>query len=291
MKKGVLLAVVTGTPSDVDVLEAALALSHLYDSHIEVLHPRLDPYRVLAGFIDGINGLGTSDIVAGIRLDIDRRQQVARGAFNAWTAQHGIRQGNEIGKNGAGRGESATSSWRQYEGTYEGAMMQIGRLVDFIVVAQPGPGGRAWQDSVVEAAIFNTGRPVLCVPAGTRNLDSKSVAIMWNGSLEAARAVGAAMPLLSACGSVTVVTAGRSEGADPTDLVERLVVRGIEARTKRIHPAQELTPSALHALIVEGKYGLVVMGGYGHSRLRELVLGGLTRHMLAEAKVPILLAH
>jgi nucleotide-binding universal stress UspA family protein len=291
MKKGVILAVVTGAASDVDVLEAALALSQIHESHIEVLHPRLDPYRVLAGFIDGVNGLATSDIIDGIKQDIDRRHQLAHASYNAWAKEHGLRQGAEPGRNGQNRSAAAAASWRQYEGSYEGAMAQYGRLADFIVVAQPTGGGRSAQDTVIEAAIFDTGRPVLCVPAGLRQLDAKSVAILWNGSLEAARAVGEAMPLLSACGNVVVVTAGQSEGADPIDVVERLVVRGIEARTKRVSATQELTPGILVDVLNEGKFGLVVMGGYGHCRMREMVLGGLTRHMLAEAKIPLLLAH
>jgi nucleotide-binding universal stress UspA family protein len=288
MKKGLILAVVTGAASDLDVLDSALALSQIQESHVEVLHPRLDPYRVLAGFIDGINSLGNSDIIAGIKQDIDRRHQSAQNAFNAWVARRGLRLGAEMGKSAA---NVPTASWRQYEGTYEGAMTQYGRLADFIVVAQPGSGGRGTQDAVVEAAIFDTGRPVLCVPEGVRNVDPRSVAIMWNGSLEAARAVGEAMPLLAVCGSAAVVTAGQSEGADPTDLVERLVVRGIEARTKRVNSPQELTPAALVDVLDEGDFSLVVMGGYGHCRLREMILGSLTRYMLAEAKIPVLLAH
>lgn len=286
MKKGIILGVVTGTSSDDDVLEAAFALSRLHASHIEVLHPRLDPYRVLAGFIDGVNGLGTSDIVSGIRQDIERRRQAAQSSFNAWSARHGLRPGADGAKS-----PEASAAWRDYEGTYEGAMTIHGRLADFIVVAQPKAGARAAQEAVVEAAIFDTGRPVLCVPAGFRELDPKSVAILWNGSLEAARAVGDAMPLLAACGSAVVVTAGQSDGADPTDLVERLVQRGIEARTKRVGTLHDITPRALVDTLNEGRFGLVVMGGYGHTRLREMVLGGLTRQMLTEAKIPVLLAH
>ncbi|MBI2254652.1 MAG: universal stress protein [Proteobacteria bacterium] len=286
MKKGIILGVVTGASSDDDVLEAAFALSRLHESHIEVLHPRLDPYRMLAGFIDGINGLAASDIVTSIRQDIERRRQAAHATFNAWSTRHGLRSGAEGAKS-----REASAAWRDYEGTYEGAMTLHGRLADFIVVAQPQAGGRAAQDAVVEAAIFDTGRPVLCVPTGFRELDPKSVAILWNGSLEAARAVGDAMPILAACGNAVVVTAGQSDGADPTDLVERLVQRGIEARTKRVGTLQELTPRALVDTLNEGRFGLVVMGGYGHTRLREMVLGGLTRQMLAEAKIPVLLAH
>jgi nucleotide-binding universal stress UspA family protein len=131
----------------------------------------------------------------------------------------------------------------------------------------------------------------MCIPRGFKDFDTKRVAIMWNGSLQAARAVGDAMPLLSACGNAVVVTAGPSDGPDATELVERLVLRGIEARTRRISTPLESIPSALLAVLEEVKYGLIVMGGYGHSRLREMLLGGVTRQMLAEAKVPVLLAH
>ncbi|MBK8160911.1 MAG: universal stress protein [Rhodospirillaceae bacterium] len=291
MKKGVILAVVTGAASDPEVLDATLALSRIYDSHIEVLHPRLDPFQILAGLIDGINGLGTSDIVAGITEDINRRHQLAKSSFSAWMGRHNIRLETEISKSFTGRNNGLTTTWRQCEGTYDGAMIQYGRLADVIVLAQPGSGGHQAQQMIVEAALFETGRPVMCIPAGFRGLDPKRVAIFWNGSQQAARAVGDAMPLLSACGNAVVMSAGRSEGSDATDLVERLVLRGIEARTKRINSSQEKTPAALLAALEEISFGLVVMGGYGHCRLREMFLGGVTRHMLAEAKIPVLLAY
>ncbi|WP_374378442.1 universal stress protein [Dongia sp.] len=292
MKKGLILAVVTGGAMDSDVLESALAYARLFDSHVEVLHPRLDPYRVLAGFIDGLNGLGTSDIVTGIRQDIDRRQHIAHGTFNGWVARHGLRVGADISESaGPQSGDQPTASWRLGEGTYENAMSQYGRLADLIVVAQPSAAGRSAQDAVVEAAIFDTGRPVLCIPAGQRALDLGSIAILWNGSIEAARAIGQTMPILSAGGNVVVMTGGKCDGVDPRELVERLVLRGIEARTRRVNPGEEFSPTALLDALNNGHFGLVVMGGYGHTRLREMVLGALTRHMLAEAKIPVLLAH
>jgi nucleotide-binding universal stress UspA family protein len=291
MKTGVILAVVTGASSDGDVLDATVALSRIYDSHIEVLHPRLDPYHVLAGLIDGINGLGTSDIIVGIRQDIERRCRLAQASFASWIDRHGIRLEPDIGKNITGQSSGPTTSWRQFEGTYEGAMTQYGRLADLIVVSLPDANGNRSQEAIVESALFDTGRPVMCIPRGFKDFDTKRAAIMWNGSLQAARAVGDAMPLLSACGNAVVVTAGPSDGPDATELVERLVLRGIEARTRRISTPLESIPSALLAVLEEVKYGLIVMGGYGHSRLREMLLGGVTRQMLAEAKVPVLLAH
>ncbi len=289
MNKGVILAIVTGSASDTDVLDTALALAGIHDSHIEVLHPRLDPYRLLAGFVDGINSLGTSEIIAGIRHEIDRRQHLAQVGFNAWTAAHGLRVGLGAAS-AAGSDAAPTTSWRLHEGTYEDSMTQFGRLADFVVTARP-PGVAGAQDAVVKAAIFGAGRPVLCVPPGYRSLKARSAAILWNGSLEAARAVGCAIPLLNRCADVVVVTAGASDGADPTDLVERLVLRGIEARTRRVSLEQELAPTALLGVVNDGSFDFVVMGGYGHYRLREMILGSLTRDMLAEAKIPVLLAH
>lgn len=291
MKKRVILAIVTGTPSDEDVLDAAFELSRIYDSHIEVLHPRLDPYLVLASIIDGIQGLGASDIIVGIKQDIDRRNVAARAAFADWSDRHAIETDLDIGKDAVSPASRPTASWRQHDGTYEGAMMQYGRLVDLIVVPQPSVSGSRTQDMIVETALFDTGRPVLCVPRGTRKLDARRVAIMWNGSQQAARAVGDAMPLLVACGSAVVMTAGLNDGPDATDLVERLVMRGIDARTRRIPGSSEATPIALLAALAETQCDLVVMGGYGHNKQREMLLGGVTRHMLAEAKVPMLLAH
>lgn len=291
MSRSVILAVIMGKPSDAGVLSAAESLSRIYDSHIEVLHPRLDPYRVLAGLVDSVRGLGTSDIIVGITQDIDRRATLARHSFSEWVADNDIRIDPQLSRATATQANGATASWREYEGTYDGALTQYGRLADLIVVAQPAPAGNLSQDTVVEAAIFVTGRPVLCVPIGHETFDMRHVAIMWNGSLQAARAVGDAMPLLSACADAVVLTVGAVDGPDATDLVERLVLRGIDARTRRIAASPDVTPSVLLKILNEVQCGLAVMGGYGHSRLRELLLGGVTRQMLADAKIPLLLAH
>lgn len=291
MSRSVILAVVMGTPADTGVLNAAEALSQIYDSHIEVLHPRLDPYRVLAGLVDSIRGLGTSDIIVGITQNIERRAALAKSAFATWVGRHDARVDLPPARAAMSYANGTTASWREYEGTYDGALTQYGRLADLIVVAQPASAANLSQDTIVEAAIFVTGRPVLCVPLGQETFDMRHVAIMWNGSLQAARAVGDAMPLLSACADAVVLTAGAVDGPDAMDLVERLVLRGIDARTRRIPASPDTTPGVLLKILSEIHCGLAVMGGYGHSRLRELLLGGVTRQMLADARIPLLLAH
>lgn len=291
MRNGVIVAMLHGGASDAGVLDAALRLSRLLNCHIEALHAAPDAYQSFAGVFGGVGAIGTSDILARIRKDIERRRALAHDIFAEWAAR------NDVGLDLAGsphpdnQASGATASWCAFDGNATAAMEQHGRLADLIVLSQPGEDNGSRQMEMLEAAIFDTGRPVLCVPPAASGFDPKHIALLWNGSLQSARAAGDAMPILECSERVTVVTAGTSEGADAVDLVERLVSRGIDARTKRVPINQTNIQDALLAAVCDQQAGMVVMGGYGHSRFRELLLGGVTEHMLSSSPVPVLLAH
>jgi nucleotide-binding universal stress UspA family protein len=133
---------------------------------------------------------------------------------------------------------------------------------------------------------------VLLVPAGPAADLGATVAIAWDRSCEAARAVGAALPLLTAASKVVILTA-REPGSEiePSELAAYLALHGVDARTWAFVPASGSLGGAL--LEEAGKAGanLLVMGAYGHSRLREMVLGGVTRSILADADMPVFLMH
>ncbi|MHA1570718.1 MAG: universal stress protein, partial [Alphaproteobacteria bacterium] len=144
----------------------------------------------------------------------------------------------------------------------------------------------------LEAVLFESGRPVLVVPPGTGLGDYDNIAIAWDGSLEASRAMHGAMPLLAAAGKVVVLAVGEDDrDPAPTEaLTATLACHGIAATTRLI--AQDgAIGVALLSGAVEAGCGLMVMGGYGHSRLREMVLGGVTRDVLAASALPVLIAH
>lgn len=288
MKNGVILAALSGVGSDASVLSAALTLSRLCACHVDALHATPDAYQILAGIVDGVAGIATSDMLVGIRQDIERRRTYAHDSFIAWAATNNIVVDHRPAMDPVSH---PTASWRTFDGNSAAAVAQYGRLADLIVVAQPDGTKSGMQEDLLESAIFESGRPVLCVPPKMATLDTKRVALLWNGSLQSARAVGDAMPILESCESVTVVTAGACDGPDALDLVERLVSRGIDAQTKRVSTEHATVQEGLLAAVKSQQVGLVVMGGYGHSKLREMLLGGVTEFMLSESPVPTLLSH
>jgi nucleotide-binding universal stress UspA family protein len=180
----------------------------------------------------------------------------------------------------------------------EGGLLQLSPFCDLLVLGQddpahPAPGAL---HGVPEYVMLNCARPVLVVPyAGNHpQLDGRAL-VAWNGSLEATRAVTGAIPLLQGCAPVSVVrlepaahTAPAPGGFD--DLAAWLARHHVNVETALHHTGLD-AGEALLTLAADMGAGLIVMGGYGHSRFHELVLGGATRTVLRSATVPVLMAH
>jgi nucleotide-binding universal stress UspA family protein len=173
---------------------------------------------------------------------------------------------------------------------------QIARRFDVSIVGQPEPHKLARAELIVEAALFNSGRPVILVPFvhnGSLGLDR--VMVCWDGSRMAARAVGDAMPLLERAKAVDVVTIAteqaKSEEVSGADIGRHLARHDIKVDVKRVPAAGLDVSSAILSYAADNAIDLVVMGGYGHSRLREFILGGATRGMLEAMTVPTLMSH
>lgn len=177
----------------------------------------------------------------------------------------------------------------------------IGRRARYSDVTLVGPSLLADEDisdNALDGAIFRSGRPVLMVPeSGSVTLAPKAVSIAWDGSLEAARAVAAAMPILAAASDVRIVivdpVAGEGgHGAEPgADLAAYLSRQGIKPSAERLPSAGRSIADVLSQHASDNKIELMVMGAYGHSRLRERIFGGVTRSILNRVSLPILMAH
>jgi nucleotide-binding universal stress UspA family protein len=176
------------------------------------------------------------------------------------------------------------------------AFGSIARRFDISVVGQAEPKKLAAQDLIIEAALFESGRPVLIVPYIQREgLKLDRVMVCWDGSRNAARAVGDAIPLLVRAKAVEVVLVasepGKSDELPGADIAHHLARHGLKVELQRIvSPGLDVANTILsHA--ADAGTDLIVMGGYGHSRMRELVLGGATRGILASMTVPTLMSH
>jgi nucleotide-binding universal stress UspA family protein len=197
------------------------------------------------------------------------------------------------------RREAMSGEWRQVEGTTAGQVSLHGRYVDLTVLGQADPGlGSETPVAAIEAALFTTGRPVLVVPfAGAPANPGRHVVIAWNASREATRAVHDALPLLAAAERVTVVTVNPESGIDGhgeepgADIATHLARHGLKVEVRRVVGPDLGAGDLLLNEVSDLGADLVVMGGYGHSRFREFVLGGATRTMLHQMTVPLLIAH
>jgi nucleotide-binding universal stress UspA family protein len=173
---------------------------------------------------------------------------------------------------------------------------EVGRLAryfDATVLQQPNPAGPETGD-LIEAVLFGSGRPVLIVPVRQGPFQVTTVLIAWDEGRPAARAVADALPLLAMAERVEVVTVGDLRGdrnRDSSTMVRHLARHGIEAHMANLVRDQGSVASTLLAHAANVKADLIVMGGYGHSRLREIVLGGTTRRILQTMTVPVLMAH
>lgn len=156
--------------------------------------------------------------------------------------------------------------------------------------------GHAETVSVAEGLIFESGRPVLLLPEGTvPDLRFDRVAIAWDGSSVAARALSAAMPLARQAGSVTLVRItgekDLSKAASSADAVRHLKCHGIDAEAVDVPLEGRDAAATLQSWCERDRRDLLVMGAFGHSRAREFVLGGVTRSILASPRLPVLISH
>jgi nucleotide-binding universal stress UspA family protein len=188
---------------------------------------------------------------------------------------------------------------RLFETTLAGAADLFGRCArrfDLSVVKQVEPNSVAGEDLVIEAALFQSGRPVIIVPyIQTAGLALDRVLLAWDGSRTAARAIGDAMPILARARVVEVIIVATERAEQDkimgADLGRHLARHDLKVEVKRIVASDTDVANTILSYAADVSADLIVMGGYGHSRLREFVLGGATRAILESMTVPVLMSH
>ena len=288
--KTILLPLLDDDSEDAETMAtAALATAHLlanrFASHIEGLFVKAEPMSSTAAL----------DVAP---TYFERHHaywqesgEVVKKRFTAFMARHKVpfcAMGDAV--------DGPTVEWREESGDRIRVVGDYGRLFDLIVVGRTAsPATERWVP-VCEAALFESGRPVVVAPPKSPQGMGRNVLLAWNGSTETARTIGLGMPLLVGAESVTVLSViGASGGMVPGPTGEQvaahLVRNGVKATAKTLKAQGR---SAGEAILVEAAAigaDLIVKGAYTHSRLREVIFGGTTRHILAAAPVPVLIAH
>ncbi|MCK0196401.1 universal stress protein [Ancylobacter sp. 6x-1] len=199
----------------------------------------------------------------------------------------------------AARSMGLTGEVRQIDGSLGGAAEEVGvmaRLYDLTVVGQPDRDQIGSDEVVTEAVLFDSGRPVLLVPRNQQKpFSARRIMVAWDGGRTAARAVAEARPFLPQASFVEAVVVQARSKADEVpgaDLARHLARHDKHVELRRLAPeGSESVADCILKEAVAREIDLIVMGGYGHSRLREFVLGGVTRDMLDKATIPVLFSH
>jgi len=261
---------------------AVLVAKH-FNSHIEGMFvaPR-------SQVID--SGLGipmVTPYTVEIGEEVSQLAKSAKSRFESVLAQYNIKIGpvNEESR-------TVSASWRDFDDTKNPHLGDYGRVFDMIVVGR-GYGHR-WTDwsTVCESALFESGRPVLITPQEAGDMGVHA-AIAWNGSTETARTVALSMPILQKTKKVTVMTLDGWSVSGPhgKHMVNNLLRNGINATLTDIDLDGRTPGQAIVEEATTIGADMLVKGAYTQSRLRQLVFGGATRHILLEANLPVIMAH
>ncbi|PLX40110.1 MAG: universal stress protein [Hyphomicrobiales bacterium] len=262
-------------------IETALKLAEAHQAHLVGLALAVEP---------------TIPAYIGAELPVEVRDIQRKAAIDRAKAQ------TEMFEQLAGK-EGVSSESRIvncYESTAGDTLSFHARHADLVVMGQADPDSHfaTLTSSMAEEVLFSSGRPIYLVPyIGMKNSITGKAIIAWDGGRESTRAVHDALPILAGMDEVVVlvVDAGRharAHGAEPgADLATHIARHGINVRVDRVQSAGIDIAEVILNAIAENGANLLIMGGYGHSRLREMTLGGVTHTILKEMTAPVLMSH
>jgi nucleotide-binding universal stress UspA family protein len=259
-------------------LEAALLVARVFDSYMEgfAVRPSLASYVT----VEPVSSLAISEAFEG-----DTANQ-ARNGFESFMQAHAVPQGVR---------EPAVFSygWPREDAAEDTFIGNLGRVFDLIVLGRPGSEPQNPRMPPLEAALFDSGRPVLVVPPSVPKTLGRNILVAWNGSTEQARTNAFAIPLLRLADKVTVLTVegGMTPGPSGEEAVRHLRRNGIKATASTVKPAARTSGETILEQAASLGCDLLVKGAYTQSRFRQMIFGGATRHILANAALPVLMAH
>ncbi len=284
----IILTPVFGEAADAGALHAGLSAAQRFQAHLRALFVRIDPFDAVPIVGEGVSPAIIDQLTEAAAAEMERRRAAARATFDTACSAAGIALADAPAD-----APAASAGWLEETGRRDELLPRRARASDLVVFGRSDGETAPDATATLEATLFGAGRPLLLVPPVAPATIGERVAIAWNDSPEAARAVAGALPFLDAAQAVHVLSAAtrRTDPGIAEDLVGYLRWRGIAAKIEPVAVADEPVGQALLKAAAEAGADLVVMGGYGRTRFSELVLGGVTRHVLNHPSLPVLMAH
>lgn len=288
-----LLVPATGGDTDDLAFATALAVARAFSAHIDFLHVRLDPAEMATAMAaEGASGVVVSGLFERLAADAAEREQQAETAFLGFCRRENLPLA-ETPPAPLGSPVGPSARWLRRLGAEPYWVAAYGRAADLLVVARTGSPEEVGL-TTIETALLDSGRPILIPGPAPLSGPPARVVIGWKPTREAARALAAALPFLEQAREVVLLTVPEDrDGPDAEAIayvVESLAWRGVAVSPLALAPGPQGVAETLLAAAAE-RQALLVIGGYGHNRLQEWVFGGVTRHVLQTASVPVLIAH
>lgn len=260
------------------VLQTARLIARTFDSYMEgfAIRPAVGTYVT----VEPVSSLAISGA-----FDEDTARE-AQAAFEKFMTESGVPR--------AGEGPATFSwAWPRTEATDDAALGSYGRVFDLIMLGRPGRDVENPRMPPLESALFESGRPVMIVPKAAPSALGRNILVAWNGSTEQAHTNAFAMPFLKAADKVTVLASEGHIGDGPTAEQAALHLRrnGVKATALTVKTGDRTTGEVILDHAATLGCDLLVKSAYTQSRLRQMIFGGTTRHILAHAKLPVLMAH
>ena len=251
-----------------------------------VLNALTTEYAVVFGGEMGFSV--SSEVDRTLEREGQERRAEARALFEAFMRRNNV----PITTSEAAPEHGPSAEWREESGRQNAVVGSLGRIFDLIIVERPAKLA-SLAEATLEDALFESGRPVLMAPPRAPVTIGERIVIAWNGSMETARAVALAMPYLALAGSVQVLSVeGRMQpGPSGADLAAALRRRRIAAISRMVAASSRPAGEVFLAEARAANCDLMIKGAYTQSRLRQMIFGGATRHIIMEADIPVILAH
>jgi nucleotide-binding universal stress UspA family protein len=281
-----ILVPISSADTSRSTLDTALDVAKRWGSHLEVMHVRADPRGLVPYTGEGMDGSMIEEIMDVTEREGGDRAVQTKAMFDAFCSEHSLQKSDKPLTGGG-----VTVSWREESGREDEVVALRGRLYDLIVVGRPIADAPLPSPITLEAALHDTGRPILVAPPETVPT-GRHIAIAWEASPEAARTIAVSIQALTEADVVTVLDPKLPQPLPlgSIELVDRLRWHGVEAKVRSFDVSSTEVGPAFIKYAAEVGADMLVKGAYSQSRLRQMVLGGRTRHILSNATIPILLA-
>ncbi|MGC2199562.1 MAG: universal stress protein [Stellaceae bacterium] len=284
-----ILVPATGSASDPSVFASALAVARAFEAHLDFLYTGIDAVTIGAMLTsEATSAKLIADLIERVETGANQRERQAKQLFESFCQSEQV----VVAETPASR-STPSAAWVSEIDTEPDRVTKYGRAADLIVIGRPESGDSV-RSETLQAALLNSGRPLLIPAVSPITALPPIVVIAWKATPEAARAVAAAMPFLSQAKQVVIMTVAEGETESEKDGASRLMTtlqwHGFPVSVLRLEP-KSLGPADTLLAAAREQGAVLVMGGYGHSRLREWIFGGFTQRVLHGAEVPVLIAH